>query len=253
MSWKIGAVALGAVLLSGCLMPRSAGIGQTADMLRKGQAEIGLSPGLVYQSATQPAAQQGDPTTSVGGVNFPASEGNAAYGINDTIGLNLHLSPAGLQPGVKIALMRGAFDVAVMPSVAIGVFSQSAGTTEGSTTTSSSESYLGLMAGLKILGSHRSGFYGGVGYDLQSVGMSGTTGSGNNNTSSESTLSHNLSIGAGYEAKFGAIRIRPELAMTFTPGMSRTSTSGSNTETVDAGSGFYFFPNVTIAVVGGSR
>src|SRR6478672_5147731 len=138
-------LALAALSLSfACAVPRSGILGMTASPLAAGGAEAAVSGGVAYPSDTPPPdirTVAGTTITSsqtVSGFTFPAFEGNLAYGINDSISFNLHGSGAGLQPGVKINLLKGDLNVAVLPAIAIGYesFKTTTAVTSGNTTQS---------------------------------------------------------------------------------------------------------------------
>lgn len=236
--------------LSGCFVPRSAGYGQTAALLNPGELEVSLQPGFSYQIDNDPPQQS--QTSSSSGLSFPASEGNAAIGLSDAVGLNVHLSSAGIQPGAKIALVKGPLNLSILPELAFAVFTQNSTTNNSSAGT---RTFAGLMGGFKLLASHESGLYGGLGYDLQwfsASGPVGIVGLGTRDQTS-STTSHNISVAAGFELKMGMVRIRPELAMIIAPALSVSNSQQNTTVTNSGGSLFYIFPNVTFGVVGSSK
>ena len=99
------------VLSTACLMPRSASFGQTAMPLAPGAVEVGLTPGMVFEGSNGPPIPAGGNTTNVQSSRYfglPSGEGNIGLGLSDTVGLNLHLSPAGVQPGAKLAVSRSS-------------------------------------------------------------------------------------------------------------------------------------------------
>ncbi|MHB8879497.1 MAG: hypothetical protein ACYC8T_37870 [Myxococcaceae bacterium] len=252
---------------AGCMIPRSAAFGQTGALLSPGAFETSVTPGFAWRSETNsqtaPGAVGTSPVSSSStstGLSLPVFEGNVAYGLSAPATLNLHLSPAGLQPGVKVRLVEGPLSLAILPEIGVGVFSagsSSSYTVNGVTTTSSSaepQSLVNLQAGFKFLGRHDSGLYGGLGYTFQSTGISaggavvtGTSGNG----SRYNYASHHVQAAVGFEWAHGPVRLRPELALMFSPAVtySTTSTSGSTSTTTQAnGTGFMLFPNITMAI-----
>src|SRR5687767_4795554 len=161
MRWTLAVAVAGAVVLSsGCLTPRSAGYGVTARPLKGGGAEAGVAMGVVYQTvSTAPQDVAGARVvTTTRGLQAPSFEANAEIGLSDEMGLNLHFSPAGLQPGVKVTFMYGPVQLAILPAVAFGYSNNSTGTAttiNNNTTTSegATTSNVAFLAGVKVLAS----------------------------------------------------------------------------------------------------
>ncbi len=244
-----------ALAATGCMTPRSAVFGQGGALLARNGVETTVSPGMMFQVQNAPPQNFGGGSSAVASstsVSVPAFEANTAFGLSDAVGLNFHFSPAGLQPGVKVALSRGAFSLAVLPEVALGLVSVTSNTFANGVPqgTPSNQSTLSLLAGFKLLGSHESGFYGGFGYDFQtfSVATAENPISGINTPSVLGSSSHNLALAVGYEIRLAGLKLRPELAMLFSPALSSSSASGNTTVSQTGGSLALFFPNLSIAV-----
>lgn len=255
MRWTLAVAVAGAgVLSSGCLTPRSAGYGVGAGALKMGGAEAGVAMGVVYQTvSTAPQDVAGARlVTTTRGLQAPSFEANAQIGISDEVGLNLHFSPAGLQPGVKISFMKGPVELAVLPAISFGYSTNSTGTaTTINNTTTTSEgaitSNLGVLAGLKILASVPGGLYAGVGYDFQYTSQEqrqNPTATPNVTTG----MGHNVTAAAGFELKMGALLLRPEAAVVYTPLTGSQTVQGTSTTTNPDTSAWHFFPNLTVAV-----
>ncbi|MBI3185002.1 MAG: hypothetical protein HYZ28_22910 [Myxococcales bacterium] len=262
-SFVLSALALAG---AGCLTPRSAVLGQTASPIGLGASEVALSTGFAYQSQSAPPAQATDaqgralPVQSVArGFGIPAFEANGQIGLADAWGLNLHASAAGLQPGAKWTLNKGPARLALMPQVGLGYSSSAASTfatgADGRQTELSPQATTSLvfLAGLKVLASHRSGVYGGVGYDFQSLTsvstqMVGQGGAAQKVESSTGWLQHNIALALGYEWKLEWVRLRPEVAAIFTPAISSHVRSGQSVVEAGGGHGFLLFPSLTFAI-----
>jgi len=233
---------------SGCIMsPRSAVFGQTAlSGLGKGGAEAGISAGVSFRQVTGP--KEDDGTRSIGeSFILGSAEANAIIGFSDRIGLNIHISQAGIQPGLKIMIFEKWVSMAIIPEVAFGYWSYNENTEKTSGgSTSSEEKYdystFGLMAGLKFLISTKIGLYGGFGYDFQYEIPSAATGVDYSN------VSHILALAIGYDMEVGPINLRPELSFCITPSITQSGTKSGTTITSSGGSSFMFFPNLTFAI-----
>jgi hypothetical protein len=207
---RIAAVAL---LGCSCVYARTGMLGLPATRLGPGQAETGVSAGLVYSAG---AAGSGAATASLNSVQvfqFPQLEANARYGLNDLAELNLHVSSQGLLPGVKLGFSSDKIDLAVMPMLGGGVFYVGG---------ASNATYGDFLAGLRLMVSHSGlNVYGSLGYlfeyDTQSGSSSGVGGS---NTA---TTAHTLSLAVGYNMKVGPLLIRPEIAGLMMTGVNTSS------------------------------
>jgi hypothetical protein len=166
-------------------------------------------------------------------VTIPWPEGNLHFGVSDQAGINFHLSPAGLQPGVKVSWANQDVAFAILPEAGIGLATGSASTI--GVTQTSSATLTGLMIGSKFLLSHRSGVYGGAGYDFQSWSYS------IDNASSTET-SHAISLAIGREIVAGLVNIRPELSFLISP------TTSVNQRGATGFSQVSLIPTVTIAL-----
>ncbi len=234
---RVQVLALVAAVAAGCVTPRSVGLGQTAQVMGAGGAAVGTSAALLVELNRASGGSGTNSTT----VAFPSVEANGALGLTDSLDLNVHLSSAGLQPGVKIALLTGAFKVSVLPQVALLIVSANNSNTAGA---SSSQLNVGILAGLRFLVSHETGLFGGLAYDFQygTISLAGVTGGGT--SSSTSVMAHNLTFNVGYDLKFGRFHLQPELAFVVTP----TYSAGSGASTSSAGPVFAFLPAVTLCV-----
>jgi hypothetical protein len=224
-----------ALLISGCVYPRSMGMGQTARMLGAGGASADASAALLIDVGS--TSGQNSST-----VEFPHIEGNGAIGLFDGFDLNVHLSPAGLQPGLKIALLKGPFTVSVLPQLGLLIVNTSS---SSAASKGSSQLSVGVLAGVKVLASHEAGFFAAFGYDFQ-YGNFGTAAiTGGTSSSTSSVIAHNLTFNVGYDVGFGKFHLRPELAFVATPALS-VSSGGSPSS--NGGPYFAFVPGVTLAV-----
>ena len=106
------AASIGALMTTGCLRHSMLAM-QGALPPPPGTTEVGVAFGAGFTGATDGL---------VGG-QIPAGEANVAYGFSDTLGFNLHGSPAGMQPGLEIVLLRrGDLAIALLPQAAFGWF-----------------------------------------------------------------------------------------------------------------------------------
>lgn len=250
---SLGAIALS---LGACLSPRSAGLGIPARALAPGTAELGIAVGGAYQAsstAPQDNGAGGMAFSTTTGMQLPSFEANAQLGLTEAIGANLHASSAGLQPGLKIAVLKEPFELSLLPAVGAGFYSASATTTTsaaGTTTTQpgASQSSYDLVAGLRILLGFPIGLYAGVGYDFEYLSQRQQPNPGAGATITVSK-SNNLCGAVGYELKLGPFAIRPEIAAVFTAVAKNTSedASGNRTAAPDS-TAIHLFPNVVVAV-----
>lgn len=196
------------------------------------------------------------------GFALPGAEANVQQGFNEHIALNLHASSAGIQPGVKITVNKSRIaHFALLPAIALG-YSSFGGSTfqsradgrliEANPTSTTSFS---LMAGLKMLVSHRSGVYGGVGYDLMLHRVLTTTAPSSTVDRTELTtvtIAHQISIAIGFDVALGRVHLRPEIAAAIYPGISQTFNTRvgaiNNDVGVTGGFGWAILPGLGIAV-----
>ncbi len=250
-----------------CMVPHSASFGQTGEMLAPGAFETAVTPGLAWRSETthmsaavatpvgQPQAVISYSGTSAG-FSLSQLEGNVAYGMSEAAAVNLHLSPAGLQPGVKLRLLNGPLRVALMPEVAFSrVNFASSGTTtsdgvERSSSGSEPLSVTSMQAGFKVLGRHESGFYGGLGYTFQTASFSPGNGLywGSSSSAQYSYSAHQIQAAAGFELVTGAVRVRPELAAIYSPALTYWLWFGPSPIIPYRGSELLLFANVSLAI-----
>ena len=240
---------------SGCIVPRAAGYGFTAAPLGAGGADVGLTLGAVYQQESTAPQTVGSATTTTTTrqTQLPSFEANAQVGLGDQLSVNLHASQAGLQPGVKIIVVRDPVLVAVMPQVGGGFVGRGGSNTTvigGNSTTTDGDgtSSFTFLGGVRALVSTPIGVYGGLGYDFQYISQTSTN-AANGNTTVATSQSHNVGGAVGYEIRIGPIALRPELAVLFTPLSKNQSNNGGTTSDQPDTSGLFLFPNVTVAAV----
>lgn len=259
-SMVVAAVSAVVALSSGCIVPRTAGYGMTAMPVGAGGADVGLSVGGYYQqeSSAQPAGG-GTTTTTSRQTQLPSFEANAQYGLSDQLGLNLHASQVGLQPGVKITVLRDPVTLSVVPQIGGGFVTNggSATTVIGGTTTTTDRnggSSFTFLGGVRALVTVPMGLYAGLGYDFQYVSQSTTTvgGGGTTTTTTNYQQAHNVGGAIGYELRLGGLALRPELALLFTPVAKNQSNNGNTTTDIPDSSGLFIYPNITIAAVSSS-
>lgn len=264
--WLVAALAC-----AGCVVPRSMTVGQMAAPVGRGATEVGVFGGILYASQLNPPYTTS--TASGDGISnqdqrrvfgAPMAEANIQHGFSEHLALNVHASPAGIQPGLKWTLNRSkAAHVALLPAFGLGYASQahstfSAGTdgvqTENSPGSITSFTFLG---GLKVLVSHRSGFFAGVGYDLlfnRSVDIAerGTSASGDRSQVTTQTLAHQLGASVGFDIALGMVHLRPEIAFAVYPGVSTSITTRVPPTETNVGAwggfGWAIFPGFSLAV-----
>jgi hypothetical protein len=268
-------------LASGCIVPRSMVLGQMAAPVGRGATEVGVFSGVQYASQTNPTFDArndiNDPiktTERTAGFSIPSFEANLQHGFNEKFALNVHASQAGIQPGLKWTLNDSKVaNVALLPAVAFGYASTGGATltsgvvngvsdgvqAEGGNNSHTSFTFLG---GLKLLFSHRSGFYAGVGYDFifnrnYNAAIVGAVGVTDKQEIILTTTSHQISASVGIDIKLGMVRIRPEVAFAVYPGIGQSRTvrlaPADDTVSSTGGFGFAIFPGFTIAIVSPMR
>ncbi|MBX7115268.1 MAG: hypothetical protein K1X64_13145 [Myxococcaceae bacterium] len=256
-------------VLSACVTPRSIGFGYTAQPLGKGGAEVGVALGALYQAEAQPPTSgtnaNGQPTTeqiTANGWSAPHFEGNAQVGINSSLGLNVHFSAAGVQPGLKWTLAHNKnVSLAVVPQFGVGFFSHRSATLVSGVdgrereTAPVTTQVLLFQPGAKVIFSHRSGFYAGIGYDLISMRRTqvSTIGSDTNGTlqtvnAVSTSVGHQLGAAIGVSAEAGPLLLKPELAVIAIPSFDTTYTRDTVSVPSSGGFAFAIFPSLTIAV-----
>lgn len=261
---------LACVLLAAtaCVTPRSVAMGYTAAPVGRGGAEVALTTGVGYSSMTSPPVRgtdgNGQPTTTqtvTRGFGLPTFEANAQFGFNQHVALNLHASTAGLQPGLKLTLNKSRnAKVALLPQVGVGYSSVgqstfAAGVTGQLTEANPSSTTMFIFtAGLKFLVWHKSGFYGGLGYELMLTrsAQTGTVGTGNASQPFQTlatSAQHQIGAALGWDVVVGFLRIRPEIAAAVVPGISTNYTSGGVTTEGTGGFAFAILPSFTVAAV----
>ncbi|HEY8210129.1 MAG TPA: hypothetical protein VIG99_21735, partial [Myxococcaceae bacterium] len=211
-------VVAGVVALSaGCIVPRSAGYGYTAVPVGVGGADVGLALGGVYQQeSTTSQSGSGTNTSTSRQTQIPAFEANAQLGLTEAMGLNLHASQAGLQPGVKITVLREPVILSVVPQLGGGFVTKGAATTitiGGNTTNTEGDGTTSFtfLGGVHAVASLPIGAYVGLGYDFQYISQATKT-AATGNTVTAFQQAHNVGGAIGYELRLGSIALRPELA-----------------------------------------
>jgi hypothetical protein len=260
-------VSIVALLVCGCLTPRSVMLGQMASPVGKGAAEIGVGAGVGYSQQTAPSMNTTLPNgdlqqnqQSSHALALPGVEGNVLYGLSERVGFNAHLSSAGLQPGLKITVNspRDRAHFALLPEFGAGYASYAQSTfvtgTNGLTmeTAPSSINMFTFMIGLRALVSHQSGFYAGVGYDLIVTRsyQTSTLGAGNSVTPTSSTttsIEHQITVNLGFSVNVGWFRIRPEIAVGIQPSINTSYSSGGTQSGGYGGYGFVILPGFVLA------
>lgn len=259
MRTLIGSLAA-VIALNGCITQRSLSFSQLAAPVGSGGADLAVSTGVMYSQQTAPPSPgtdpAGNPTSSQvqsSAVAAPWIEANGQYGFTRQIALNVHVSPAGIQPGLKWTLNRSLVaHVALLPEIGVGYAQHNMSTYVADASGAQQEYSPGYVtsflfqAGLKLLFSHRSGFYGGLGYDflttrslqVQNVGPP-------NSTSQNRTLTvsyqHQLAVGVGFSAQLGMISFRPEVAFAVVPAISgnqNVAVNGMGQSLVNSSGGF---------------
>jgi hypothetical protein len=250
------------LLAAGCVAPRSLTVGQMAAPVGRGATEVGVFGGILYGSQTDPALT--DRSQTIHRVfGAPTAEANVQHGFNDTFALNLHASNAGLEPGLKVTLNRSRVaHVALLPAFGLGYGSYASSTlVDGGNgllmeTAPSAVTSFTFLAGLKVLVSHRSGFFAGVGYDLlynRSLSTQDRGGPAPAQTLIQS-LTHQVSASVGFDFVIGSmVHLRPEVAFAVYPGGSKTiATLVPPANVVNDGGaggfGFAILPGLSIAV-----
>lgn len=262
-------------LMSGCIVPRSMITGQMAAPVGRGATDVGVFTGVQYGSQTNPGfvGQDaiGDPITTAqrsSGFSLPAFEANLQYGFNDHVGLNVHASSAGIQPGVKLTVNKSKVaHFALLPQVAFGY--GSTGSTslvsgadgvqrEQSPSSSTSFTFLG---GLKLLVSAKfnktAAFFAGAGYDFIfnrnfNAALLGSGSVTDSSSTINSTIGHQISVSVGFDIALGWVHLRPEVAFGVYPGISQSKTVNnppdSTTVAATGGFGWAIFPGFTLSV-----
>ncbi len=253
-------IAVSLLALTGCITQRSISFGQMAAPVGSSGGDVAVSTGIMYQEQRAPATNgtdsAGNPTSSQvvsKGLAIPWFEANGQYGLSRQVALNVHASPAGVQPGIKWTLNRSAIaHIALLPEVGFGYGQHNSSTfiagADGAQEENSPTSTTSLIfqAGLKILISHNSGFYGGLGYDFMYTRSLEVDRPGPPNTQIETrtltaSMQHQLAFAVGFSAKVGMLSIRPEIAVAIVPAINGTldkTVGGMPDPQVSAGGGF---------------
>lgn len=250
---------------------------QMAAPVGRGATDVSFATGVQYGAQTDPRFIEDDGTGTNTDIKterqstaftLPGVEGNLQYGFNENVALNLHGSAGGLQPGLKITVNDSKDDAhfALLPQIAFG-YGASTSTTNtysidglkqsGYPTINNSFTFLG---GLRLMVSHKSGFYAGVAYDFTyNRQFNKVTVKANDGTSNSfdtdtifQTVGHNIGVNIGFDVKIGWFHIRPEVAVAITPGIGQTRTVAtpdiSNTQSASGGFGWAIFPGFSFGV-----
>lgn len=262
-----------ALVASGCIVPRSMVIGQMAAPVGRGATDVGVYSGVLYASQRNPQFS-GQPTAGgdaqkteerTAAFSIPHFEANLGYGFNENVGLNVHASSAGIQPGLKWTVNKSKVaHFALLPEVAFGYASLGQSTFVGglegvlSETNPRSGTSFTFLGGLKALFSHRSGFYAGVGYDFMfnrqfNAAIVGGAGTNQRSENVTSTVAHQVNASIGLDIPLGLVHLRPEVAFAVYPGISQTTSGRFGADeiasvTASGGFGWAIFPGFTIAI-----
>lgn len=228
---------------------------------------MGVATGALYQSDVLPPTNStdvaGKSTTeeiAASGWVAPHFEGNAQIGVSERVALNFHFSAAGIAPGAKFTFARSpTLALALVPQVGLGYFSQASrvGVTGADgriqVTNPASTQVLLFQPGAKLLLSHRSGFYAGIGYDWVFMKRSQSSTIGSEATTqvvetSSTQTGHQLGAALGVTAEAGRVVLRPEVAVVVIPSFSTQYAQGTTSLASSGGYSFAVFPSLTIAV-----
>ncbi len=262
------------LVCSACIAPRSMIQAQMASNPGRGAMDVSVFTGVQFAEQTNPQFERDNAVTGereyteekTTAFGLPGFEANLQYGFSENVALNVHGSTAGFQPGLKITVndYRDDAHFALLPQIAFGygstgwqtdVIDSGSSRTAGVPTTNTSFTFLG---GLKLLVSHKSGFYAGAGYDFLFNRHFNKTRSGDGNSSVEidttfSTVAHQISVNLGFDIKLGFVHLRPEIAVALYPGIGQNRTvqvggSASNSADANGGFGWALFPGFSIGV-----
>lgn len=246
-------------------------LGQTAAPVGRGATEVGVFTGVLYATQSNPPTPgqtpEGEAITNQAVSRvfaLPAAEANLQYGLSDLLAFNVHASSAGLQPGLKWKLNRSRdAHVALLPALAFGYgsvgssfFTAAADGIQHEFNPTATTSFT-FLCGAKLLFSHSSGFFAGVGYDLQvnrSLASSlrpGTT-TGERQEILSITTGHQFGASLGLDVDLGLVHLRPEVAFTATGGLATNQTvrlpPNETTTSALGGYGFAIFPGFSVSV-----
>ncbi len=254
---------------SGCIVPRSMTLGMMAAPVGRG-TEVGVFSGVQFASQTNPtvsttnvAGERVDTQTQNRAFGIPSFEANLQKGFNDHLALNVHASQAGIQPGLKWTVNRSRVaHFAVLPAFGVGYgsFAGSDFVAEPSgrqnETRFQSTTAFTFLGGLKLLFSHVSGFYAGVGYDFifnrSNSGTAATSTSDRAEIITE-TATHQLMGALGFSIALGQVSLRPEVAFAVYPTLSITTSTrfgatANPPATLTGGFGWAILPGFSLAV-----
>lgn len=240
------ALATCAAALAACQTPRSLVVGQTAAPLAPGAAEASASFGLGIESQLDPAPPGSPPTDSTVILTAPYFEGNVAFGLSPRLTLDAHVGPGGLEPGLRISLVHGDFDLALLPSASLGYFGSRAD--DGGPRWVSNFAGLVASGGLSAIVSAEGVGYAAAGYHFRAWTFQ-SSGSQQGDALSATTTEHDLTLAVGYAHPVGDGEIRVELGVLWAPSME-THGKREDGSTYDAAGGwaFAFLPSITLVM-----
>jgi hypothetical protein len=247
LSWLAGV----GMVATGCSPIRPMTLGQGAELVQPGAAQIGIATGGVYSRDTSPSINTGGTgggqKVNSSNLFLPMAEGNVQYGLNDRFALNAHASAGNVQPGLKISLVKGPVTVSVMPEFGIGYMHANPNTGSGNPA-----DIWSLALSAKVFASLQGGWYGGLGLGYQNFSTSVTTNNGGMTMSNDVSVDmDNLSLGVGRTVlSDSGVIVRPEVDFLYSFSESYSTTQSGVTASLNGGSGWAVFPNVTIAVGG---
>jgi hypothetical protein len=224
---------------SGCVVvPHAAILGQSAAPLARGEVAASASLGVGYQSVSSG-------NTTNGTLQLPAVEGNLAAGLTDRVGLNLHGSEAGFMPGVKVTLVHGPVDLAIMPELG-GAYYYTHQSMNGPVSANTGSNNGDLLLGMRVLFSV-SVFYLGAGYHFLSE-WSSTTDDQGRQISKTASQYHTLVFNVGLDLEVAMLRLRPEIAFLVTPVGQNTDETTNPQRTTQLGYEWTILPSLTVTV-----
>jgi hypothetical protein len=248
---------------------------QMAAPVGRGATDVSFATGVMYGAQTDPRFIEDDGSGNEikterqsTAFTLPGVEGNLQYGFNENVAFNLHGSAGGLQPGLKITVNDAKDDAhfALLPQIAFGYGSGTSQTNTYSVDGLKQAGYPSIsnaftfLGGLRLMVSHKSGFYAGVAYDFtynrQFNKVTVKANDGTDNTFDTDTIyqtvAHNIGINLGFDVKVGWFHIRPEIAVAITPGIGQTRTVAtpdiSNDSRGTGGFGWAIFPGFSFGV-----
>jgi hypothetical protein len=226
-----------ALLAVACVSPRPMlSLGPAMSMGRN-TTDVSVGVGVGYSSQSNPPTERigasGEPQRdqSVGrAFALPTFEANFQHAFSKRVAINAHLSPAGLQPGVRFTLTNSRFvSFSIQPSLGAGYASlydsvQTAGQDGRAMETQQrlTTSFL-FSAGSRFLFAHRSGLLVSASYDFlfnRSLTSLPPTSGSDRSEISTNLVQHQFTFNLGFDLKLGPeglVRLRPEIAFAIAP------------------------------------